>query len=233
MKKCWGVNMSKQSIASLHTVFEANRNEENAIHMEKYMRNQFPFIGLKAKERRDLSKPFLREVDYDSEHVSEMIRTLWEMPEREYQYVAVDYLVKHKKRLTDHHIELLEYMITTKSWWDTVDAIASHLVGNVFQTYPQLILEKGDEWLSSNHLWLQRTMILFQLKYKNQTNEKRLYSIINRLKHIEEFFIQKAIGWALREYSKTNPTSVAEFIEKQSLSKLAIREGSKYLERKR
>src|SRR5699024_9475553 len=114
------------------------------------------------------------------------------------------YLIKNKKLLKECHITLIEHIITTKSWWDTVDAIATHLVGELFAKYPHLITEKGDNWLRLENIWLQRSMILFQLKYKEKTNEDLLYSIIKQLKHIDEFFIQKAIGWSLREHSKTN-----------------------------
>lgn len=221
--------MQNQHVISLKVLFEANRIEDNAVQMEKYMRGKFSFIGLKAKERRDISKTFMKEVDFHQEDVESIIRTLWEMPEREYQYVAVDYLVKNKKCLTDSHLELLEYLITTKSWWDTIDAIASHLVGIVFQKNPHLIIDWGEKWLDSGNIWLQRTMLLFQLKYKEKTDKKLLASIILRLKDIDEFFIQKAIGWSLREYSKTNPEFVSTYIKKQELSNLAIREGSKYI----
>lgn len=215
-------------IANLIETFENNRNPDNAFHMEKYMRNQFPFIGLKAAERRKLARPFMK-LKFHEHDVDKTIRQLWELPEREYQLVAVDYLVKNKKHLEAHHIELIEYLITTKSWWDTVDAIASHLVGELFAKFPHLLENIGDNWLRSENIWLQRSMILFQLKYKEKTNDALLYSIIQQLKPIDEFFIQKAIGWALREYSKTNPTSVRNFIEKEELSNLAVREGSKYI----
>src|SRR5690606_8101429 len=102
---------------------------------------------------------------------------------REFQYVVVDYLVKNKRHLINRHINLLEYLITTKSWWDTVDAIASYLVGTVFQRYPELIDSHGTRWLQSDNIWLNRTMIIFQLKYKDRTYEKLLFSIIKQLKN--------------------------------------------------
>lgn len=216
-------------LTTLQQTFEANRNHENAVHMEKYMRDQFPFIGLKSQERRKLSREFMKETKFDAQSIKQLITSMWELPEREYQYVAVDYLVKHKKRLKEQHIDLIEYLIITKSWWDTVDALASHVVGELFSKYPHLITKRGEKWLNSKNIWLQRTMILFQLKYKEETDEELFYSIIKKLKEIDEFFIQKAIGWALREYSKTNPESVRQFIHNENLSNLAVREGSKYI----
>lgn len=218
--------MNRKLTESLQSAFENNRNQENAVHMETYMRGQFPFIGVKSKERRKLSKTFIRELPFD-ENIDSVMKCLWEKTEREFQYVVVDYLVKNKRHLINRHINLLEYLITTKSWWDTVDAIASHLVGTVFQRYPELIDSHGTRWLQSDNIWLNRTMIIFQLKYKDRTYEKLLFSIIKQLKNKDEFFIQKAIGWALREYSKTNPKSVLTFIKSQDLSNLAKREGMK------
>lgn len=218
--------MITQNLISLQSTFEKNSNEENAVQMEKYMRDKFSFLGLKAQERKQLSKEFIRELVFNNK-VESKVRSLWEKPEREYQYVAVDYLVRNKKHLSKEHIDLVEYLVTTKSWWDTVDLIASHLVGTIFQNNPQLITRKGDEWLHSENIWLQRTMIIFQLKYKEKTDEKLLFSIIQQLKHLDEFFIQKAIGWSLREYSKTSPQSVLQFIETHELSTLAQREGLK------
>lgn len=220
--------MKKQHLLSLQTIFENNRNEENAIQMGKYMRNQFFFLGLKAQKRKELSKEFIRELKFD-QNIEPIIKALWERPEREYQYVAVDYLVRNKKHMQKEQMELTEYLITTKSWWDTVDAIASHLVGTLYQLYPNLIKEREEEWLRSDNIWLKRTMIIFQLKYKEKTDEGLLFSIIQQTKHIDEFFIQKAIGWSLREYSKINPQVVLHFIQCQELSNLAKSEGLKQI----
>ncbi|MEI3607278.1 DNA alkylation repair protein [Pseudogracilibacillus sp. SE30717A] len=221
--------MGKKQINELKEIFEQNRNEKNAIPMKKYMREQFLFIGLKSKERKELSKEFMKRLPFDKE-LESVIKTLWALPEREYQYVAIDYLIKYKKLLTSEHVELLEYLIKTKPWWDTVDAIATHLVGTLFQNHPHLINSRGNQWLHSDSIWLKRTMIICQLKYKEKTNEKLLFTIIKETKDIDQFFIQKAIGWALREYSKTNPTSVFRFINNEKLSNLARREGLKHIE---
>ena len=209
---------------------EECRNPENAAAMKKYMKNLFPFIGIKAPERKKLSKSFIQ-VLCAVEDFEPYVLNLWEMPEREYQYVAVDFLVKMKKHLDESHVDLLENLILTKSWWDTVDPIASQLVGAVFSKSPELVQSRGTDWGNSENIWLQRSMILFQLKYKEKTDKELLFSIIERTKHTEEFFIQKAIGWALREYSKTNPAEVVRFIESRSLSNLARKEGLKHLQK--
>lgn len=131
--------------------------------------------------------------------------------------------------MDNDHIPLLEWLITTKSWWDTVDALATKSVGAVAKKYPETIPETIEGWAYGEHLWLRRTAILFQLKYKAETDEELLYRYIEQNADSKEFFIQKAIGWVLREYSKTDPDSVRNFIETHPLAKLSIREGSKYL----
>jgi len=215
-------------LSSFIEKMENNRQMENSAAMEAYMKGLFPFMGIKAPERKNCSKDFIKDLSA-IEDFEPTIRKLWELPEREYQYVAVDFLVKVKKRLDVNHLDLLEFLITTKSWWDTVDAIASHLVGSVFLKAPAMINDRGEKWLESDDMWLKRTMILFQLKYKEKTDEELLFSIIKQTKSIDEFFIQKAIGWSLREYSKTNPQAVQQFIEKTELSNLAKREGLKHM----
>jgi len=221
--------MENKHLQLLQSIFESERNIEKATNMEKYMRGMFPFIGLRAPDRKLLSRTFMRELKFQDEGMMSVIHSLWEKPEREYQYVAVDYLVKNKRYLNVEHLDMIKYLIVTKSWWDTVDLIASHLVGTLFSKYPQLIKERGDEWLHSDNIWLQRTMLLFQLKYKEETDEELLFSIIRQTNHIEEFFIQKAIGWSLREYSKINPDAVIDFIKSHELSNLAKREGLKIM----
>ncbi|VEF49199.1 DNA-7-methylguanine glycosylase [Bacillus freudenreichii] len=209
---------------------EENRDPEKAAAMKKYMKDLFPFFGIKAPERKNISKDFIKEFNAVDDYES-YVKELWELPEREYQYVAIDFLIKKKKNLDESHIDFIEYLIVTKSWWDTVDAIASHLAGTIFSKHPELIEKRGEKWLNSDNIWLKRTMILFQLKYKERTNDELLFSIIERTKHIDEFFIQKAIGWILREYSKTSPDAVNQFIESNELSNLAKREGLKYIQK--
>lgn len=209
---------------------EAHRNPEFAIPMENYMKNHFPFLGIKSPERRALAKGIFREIGITMEGVDEsFVLSLWDQPEREYQYLALDYLVKKEKQLNKEHMELLERLMTTKSWWDTVDIIAPKLVGSIASRDQSVICDFIEGWAIHENIWLRRAAILFQLKYKAGTNEELLYRIILANAASKEFFIQKAIGWALREYSKTNHDSVKKFISENSLMPLSVREGSKYL----
>ncbi len=211
-------------------LFEANRNKENAIPMQKYMKNHFPFLGIKTPKRRELMKQFFQESGILKEGLqTNFIEALWKLEEREYQYAALDYIERSIKKLDKSHLPLFEKLITTKSWWDSVDALAPKPVGTIAASFPEIIPQTIEGWAYENHLWLNRAAILFQLKYKEKTDENLLYRYILQNKESKEFFIQKAIGWALREYSKTNPESVKQFIEANKLPKLSIREGSKYL----
>ena len=125
-----------------------------------------------------------------------------------------------------------EFMIINKSWWDTVDMIASHLVGTHFKRFPGLIPAYTEKWMASGNFWLQRTALLFQLKYKKETDVELMSDLIKRLAGEKEFFIRKAIGWVLREYSKTDPEIVINFVENQQLSNLSRTEALKVNNRK-
>ena len=217
-------------IELLVKLFETNRNNENAIPMQKYMKNHFPFLGIKTPRRRELMKELFQESGILKESFqTEFIEALWELNEREYQYAALDYIEKSLKKLDKSHLPFFEKLIITKSWWDSVDMLAPKPIGKIAASHPEVIPNVIDGWAYGDHLWLNRAAILFQLKYKEKTDEKLLYSYILQNNKSKEFFIQKAIGWALREYSKTNSESVKRFIESNELPKLSVREGSKYI----
>ena len=196
--------------------------------MKEYMRSQFEFLGIPTPERTEWTRAFFKEQGYpEISELEYVVTSLWNLPEREYHYVALGILDKSVKKMSQESIQLFEHLIMTKSWWDTVDHIAANLVGTHFTRYPQLIPSYVDKWLSSDDLWLQRTALLFQLKWKQQTDEQLLFKTVEHLMHSEEFFIRKAIGWALREYSKTSPERVVEFVRTRPLSSLSTREALK------
>ena len=214
----------------LTKLFEENRNEDNAGPMQNYMKGHFSFLGIKSPLRKELEKKFFQETGLLLEPFNkEFIEELWNKEEREYQYTALTYMEKSLKKLQKSDLPFMEWLITTKSWWDTVDAIAPKPVGNIAEKFPDVIEETVDGWAIHENIWLRRAAILFQLKYKEKTNEDLLYRYIMKNAERKEFFIQKAIGWALREYSKSNPASVEKFIEEHKLAPLSVREGSKYL----
>jgi 3-methyladenine DNA glycosylase AlkD len=219
----------KGEIEKITSLFEEHRNEENAGPMSLYMKGNFPFLGIKSPLRKELEKQFFKETEILKKPFNQgFVEGLWEKDEREYQYTGITYMGKFIKKLPKDAISFLEGLITTKSWWDSVDSIAP-LAGELARNYPEIIEESIERWSVDDNFWLRRSAILFQLKFKHQTNEEILYDYIVKNADSKEFFIQKAIGWALREYSKTNTDSVKAFIEGNQLAPLSVREGSKYL----
>ncbi|TWF44950.1 DNA-7-methylguanine glycosylase [Chitinophaga polysaccharea] len=206
-------------------------NTNNAVAMKAYMRDQFAFLGIKTPERRQLNKALV--VQHGLPDINDMpglIKVLWELPEREYQYAAIDFLQLMHKTWTLDYLQLIEYMITHKSWWDTVDGTVSFVAGPWLRKFPSQQPAVTDKWIASNNMWLQRAAIIFQNGYKQHTNEKLLYRYIKTQLHSKEFFIQKAIGWALREYSKTNPERVRTFVNSNALAPLSRREALRRIE---
>ena len=215
------------NINTLVSTLRENSIEENIIPMEKYMKNNFKFLGIKSVERRKLSKGFLRK---EKDIINwEEVFYLWELEEREFQYIALDYLKARKKFLKIDDLENLLKLAKKKPWWDTIDLLAP-LVGEAifdFKDKNKLMLDLSKD----ENMWLRRIAILHQLKFKEDTDEKLLEEIIKNNFGSKEFFINKAIGWILREYSKTNNIWVRNFLDeyKDVLSPLSIREGSKIL----
>ncbi|WP_430785693.1 DNA alkylation repair protein [Virgibacillus flavescens] len=224
--------MKLNNAENLTLLFEAKRNKEQAEPMMKYMKGHFPFLGIKTPERKQLLNYFYKNNEILKEPFNEdYVGALWGKNEREYQYAALDYIGRSLIKLEKDHLLLLEKLIITKSWWDTIDGIAPNSVAKIAGEFPEVIPETIDGWAYSDDMWLNRTSILFQLKFKEKTNELLLYKYIKQNAESKDFFIQKAIGWALREYAKTNPASVKHFIENNTLAKLSVREGSKHLKK--
>lgn len=204
-------------------------NEEKAQKMSVYMLNQFEFLGIQAPERREICKPFFTEMKKEKTINWDFVFQCWENPYREMQYVATDYLAMMKKYLSADDMPNLEKLITQKYWWDSVD--------NFYKYYTEISSKNIDiekvmlQYSISDNLWLRRVAICHQLLRKEKINTQLLETIILNNLGTKEFFINKAIGWVLRDYSKTNPVWVKNFIEKhrEKLSKLSIREAQKYL----
>jgi 3-methyladenine DNA glycosylase AlkD len=209
-------------------IFRAAANAERAAEMSAYMRGQFPFLGLPTPERRKLSRELLK-AKSKSAPDWEFVFKCWEQPEREFQYLAMDYLMKIVSLLTADDIANLHRLAITKSWWDTVDGI-DVLVGDIALRFPR-VNDTLLAWSFDDNFWLRRIAIDHQLKRKEKTDTTMLEQVIVNNFGQTEFFVNKAIGWSLREYSKTNPDWVRGFIEqyKDKLAPLSIREASKYI----
>ena len=217
------------SLADLLVELEAAKDPEKAGPMEAYMRHQFPFLGIAGPERNSLYKKYFPEAKKTKIIDWDFVDTCWEKEPREYQYVAANYLKAMQTYLTKDDLPKLERLVVTKSWWDTVD-ILDRVVGSLVANHPELeeVLLK---WSLSDNIWLRRVAIDHQLLRKEKTDVQLMEKILLNNLDQPEFFINKAIGWALRDYSKTNPEWVSSFIEKnkERMSELSIKEASKYL----
>ena len=217
-------------LEDLLLAFQKNTDPYQAERMKAYMRNLFDFYGLQKDKRTEIASPFLKELVASSEdNIDDIVKFLWKQPHRECQYVAMEYIMKVHKKWTLATLSLFEYMIANKSWWDTVDFIASSLVGKLFQKYPQLIMPSIDKWDGENLFWFHRTTLIFQLKYGVKTDQHLLFVQCEKHLNSKEFFMQKAVGWALRQYSKFNADAVGKFVDAHQLSTVSLREAKKYL----
>jgi 3-methyladenine DNA glycosylase AlkD len=208
--------------------FKENSNADGADKMAAYMKGKFAFYGVSSPVRKELTRELYREYGVPSSAL-DVVKMLWAQPKRELHYVAQELLMKSKKQWQEHYIEDIEMLITTNSWWDTVDHLASNVVGEYFIKWPQGKLEIIRRWNKSNNMWLVRTSIIFQLKYKDNVDVGLLSECILRHTSDKEFFIRKAIGWSLRQYAKYNQDWVISFLESNVMQPLSRREATKNL----
>ncbi len=212
-------------IDTLEAEFIRHADKRVAAGQKAYMRNQFDFYGLTAPVRKQIQKPFLaREYLPGKGNLNQIVKSLWSKSQREFQHFAQEFAFKYAKQLQEKDIDLFEFMVENKSWWDTVDYVANRLMGAYFKRYPEKRVDYVDKWIGSNNIWLQRSSLLFQLKYKQDLDQALLHSTINRLLLSKEFFVNKAIGWVLREYSRTNRDWVQDFVDETDLHSLSRRE---------
>ncbi|MHA8065754.1 DNA alkylation repair protein [Aquirufa sp. ROCK2-A2] len=210
-------------IQQLEESFSVLQNSENAFWMTKYMRNQFAFLGIQKTERHavfvDLYKQFGKQEDWLS-----VSTALFDKNEREFHYIAMEFLMKKQKEWDGQIPGLVEQWILKNSWWDVVDVLAPKIIGPYFLMFPDQKEHWISRWMNSGNFWLQRVCIIFQLLYKSKTDTQLLASVIHQLSSSKEFFIQKAIGWSLRQYARTDPEWVIQFVESNHLALLSKRE---------
>lgn len=195
--------------------------------MKAYMKDQFPYLGLSRPVRDELQRDFIKQKVKQPPIDWAWITATYGQPEREFQYLAIDYLRKMEKKLQPGDLATLKNLICTKSWWDTVDSV-SMSVGTLAMRHPE-VKRKLAEWMEDDSRWVRRSAIIHQLKHRGKTDTSFLTDAIVKNLGSRDFFINKAIGWALREYSKTDPAWVRKFMASHTLAPLSIREGSKYL----
>lgn len=218
-------------VASIKSLFEQNADPTQAASMKKYMRDQFEYLGIKSPQFKALMQEHVAKnglppvTDLDV-----ILRELWSLPQREFQYAATSFLSRFAKDLPAKIIKTIEYMLVTRSWWDTVDTISGGALGVHFRRFPEIREKYLAKWRASENFWLRRATILFQLNYKKETDFDLLCEIIRENLNSKEFFINKAIGWSLRQYARVDPNAVKKFVKSTPLHPLSRREAMKHLE---
>lgn len=214
----------------LQNEFLLHADDKRAAGAKAYLLNQFEFYGIAMPVRRKICRAYIRSNLLPGiAEVEKIVREAWKLPQREWQYFGIELLMHYKKQWKLSTIKLIEHGIVNKSWWDTVDYIADAWAGEYFKLFPGQIIAITGKWNRSDNMWLQRSSLLFQKKYKSSTDTKLLAKYIQHLSGSKEFFIRKAIGWMLREYGKTDPAWVKKFVGSNELSSLSRREALKNL----
>ncbi|KUM70073.1 DNA alkylation repair protein [Streptomyces curacoi] len=213
----------------LTATYAAAADPRRAAAAQAYVKDVAPFLGIPTPARRALSRTVLAGTPHpDEADCTAIALRCWRLPEREYHYFAVDYLRRHVGRCSSGFLPVARQLITTVSWWDTVDALAAHVVGALVAADPKLTADM-DAWIVDENLWVARTALLHQLRYKERTDTERLFTYCLRQSGHTDFFIRKAIGWCLREYAKTDPEAVRAFLarERGRFAPLSVREALK------
>ncbi|UOB20859.1 DNA alkylation repair protein [Macrococcus armenti] len=218
------------TIQDIKNAYEPLRNEANRKQMESYMKNQFQFLGIKKSETAPIMRKLFKEfgLPNDKGDVKQLVMNCFSEQEREYHYIGMIILNKSSELFHGEDLSFIKSIILTHTWWDSVDTIAPNILGDIVKRSPEVKLELC-EWCLDDNFWLKRAALLHQLKFKQQMDLPLLEQMIDHLKEDKEFFIRKAIGWILREYSKTDAAYVINFMQQHTLSNLTSKEALKWL----
>ena len=211
----------------------ARADPEKAPQMAAYLKTDMPFYGVQAAGCREIVRDLKRQFPPQSpDEYRHMVELLWSLPHREEKYVAISFARSHQQFITLEQLDLYRRLIVEGAWWDFVDTVASGLVGRVLLGDREALRPTLDEWIDGDDMWLRRTAIISQLDHKDQTDVDMLFDYCLRGAHEKEFFIRKAIGWALRQYARTDPDAITTFllVHRDELSGLSFREAAKHLE---
>lgn len=223
---------STEYLQYVQSIFLENGDPERAQGQMRYMRHQFEYYGLKAAEWVGFSKTIFAEQGvFEGEELKEFVRSCFDDVHRELHYFGLEMVQRVQKKQPPEFIDFLDELITTRSWWDTVDWLAK-LTGIHFKKHPQLIVPVTGRWMASGNIWLQRVCLIFQLTYRGKTDFELMKKYILQVAGSKEFFLQKGAGWALRQHSRTDPQGVTDFVEKNPhLAPLTKREALRLLKK--
>ncbi len=225
------MTLPEELLDRLVRTFGSARDLSRAPAAEAYMRDQFPFLGIPVPAVRKLSRTVPAGLPAPTEsELAAVAVACWDRAEREYQYFACDYLRAHAGVPGPGFIDVVRTLVVTKSWWDTVDPLATRFTGDLVRRHPDLATTM-DAWSGDGNMWLVRTAVLHQLHYGPATDTGRLFGYCTRQGGHRDFFVRKAIGWALRHYARTDPDAVRNYLAEHGgeLSRLSVREASKHL----
>lgn len=220
---------SETGRAKSRELLEPLADPDRAAKMSAYLKNQFEFLGVMAGPRNEATREYIKDTSEGSvEDVWLAVEECWAQPEREFQLLGADLLRKNAGRMSVQDLDRVRRLIERKSWWDTVDVLAPHVAGVIVRQHEQGAVM--DEWVDADDFWVARAAILHQLFYKSGTDQERLFDYCRRRAADKEFFIRKALGWALRQYAKSNPSAVENFVTAHAdeLSGLTKREALKH-----
>ena len=227
----WSDLVVQQVVAALDPLADPLK----APAMRAYMKDVAPFLGIPSPVRASALRPVWKAVGKapSARDLGDAATELFDCDQREFAYAALDLFGRNNKVMDEAFlVEVVEPLILTKSWWDTVDALRSEAVGPLVARYPAL-LSVVHRWAASDNRWLVRSAIIHQLGYHEQTDVDLLFDLCRMHAHQKEFFVAKGIGWALRDYSYTDPDAVEEFIATTDLRPLSKRESMKAIVRRR
>lgn len=223
---------TEDAVSYVQAELSAKANPDKAARMQAYMKTEMPFYGVQKPGRTEILRYLKREAaPQDREEYQDLATALWELPHREEKYLAQAVAVAFKSFIVPESLPLYERFIVEGAWWDFVDETATHLIRELVLEHPSRIWPVVDEWSQDDNMWLRRTSLTCQIGAKERTDADRLFRFCEMRMHETEFFIRKAIGWALREYAKTDPEAVAAFARehRESLSGLSFREATKHI----
>lgn len=227
-------SFAKEIVSFVQAELKERACAEKAPAMAAYMKNRMPFYGVQKPDRMAIYKHLKKHfVPADRKEYESAIKALWKLSMREERYTAIEFAKMHSQFVTADSLALYEQMIRDGAWWDLVDDLAIQIVGHIYRDERKKLASVIEKWIKDDDLWIRRTALIVHNHHKKETDSKQLFSHCLLRAAEDEFFIRKAIGWALREYSYTDPKAVSKFLltNRKHLSGLSFREGAKQLVR--
>ncbi|MDX1468765.1 MAG: DNA alkylation repair protein [Acidimicrobiia bacterium] len=226
------VNIVEDCVSYVRSALADRADPDKAAAMQAYMKTDMPFYGVQQPGRTPILRAVLGEFRPATRDEYEvLVLGLWNLPHREERYIALGLAVRCTEFVVPYSLPLYKRLIVEGAWWDFVDEVATHLIRPLVVAHPAVTWPEVDTWIDDGDMWLRRSAILCQIGAKEHTDEGRLFAFCAARAHETEFFIRKAIGWALREHAKTNPEAVVRFVNthREQLSGLSFREATKHI----